>query len=135
MRKRQRTRMSKTQQSLQFPKIELTSHEPLQDYFIDDAGQWWSVARLVDAAKDLPVFDCPLVALELNWAIWKDCDIIEIANHCKRVIEADLEQPIILDWTGGIADGRHRVIRALIEGRTTIKAKRLMTRLEPCRRT
>jgi hypothetical protein len=47
-------------------------------------------------------------------------------------MDADLNVPILIDWTGGIADGRHRVIRALIEGKATVKARRLIERPAPC---
>ena len=42
-----------------------------------------------------------------------------------------VEGPIILDWNGCVADGRHRIIKAIVAGKTTIKAKRLTWRMEP----
>lgn len=114
------------------PVVPINKHNPMLDYFHDGCGNYWGVARLHALAADLPVFDCPLAVLELNGRIWTDNNMIELANHCKRVMEADLQTPILIDWTGGIADGRHRVIKALIEGRATVKAKRLLTRPEPC---
>lgn len=92
----------------------------------------WAVPRLIEIAKDLPVFDCPLAALNLSYALWTDQTMLEIANHVARVMKADLRFPIILDWEGQIADGRHRIIKALAEGRSTIKAVRLTYRPEPC---
>lgn len=115
------------------PEVKIDKHDPLQDWYGDIDGPRWSVARLVDAAKDLPVFDCPLASIDLSRCIWDGCCIQELAEHCKRVFDADLDRPILFDWYGNIADGRHRVIKALIEGRRTIKAKRLMVRPIPCR--
>lgn len=57
-----------------------------------------------------------------------------LAWHVRRVKDADLDKPILLDWEGGIADGRHRVIKALVLGKRTIKARRMMWKPEPCRR-
>lgn len=116
-----------------FPKIEINKHAPLQDYYCDGYGNEYSVARIIDEAKDLEAFDCPLASLDLSYRIWRDSDIIEMAEHVKRVNESGLDNPIILDWSGAIADGRHRVIKALVEGKSTIKAVRLKERIHPCR--
>lgn len=115
-----------------YPVVPLNVNDPMLDYFTDGNGNYWGVARLQQLAKDLPVFDCPLAVLELNGRIWADNNIIQLAAHCKRVMDADINVPILMDWTGGIADGRHRVIRALVEGKTTIKARRLIARPDPC---
>ena len=42
----------------------------------------------------------------------------------KRVLNTDLNYPIILNEEGFIMDGWHRVTKALLEGRETIKAVR-----------
>lgn len=116
------------------PKVEFNRVDPLQDYYSDGKGNLYSVARLVDDTKHLPVFDCPLAALDLSGAIWEGCNMHGLAWHVRRVKDADLDKPILLDWEGGIADGRHRVIKALVLGKRTIKARRMMWKPEPCRR-
>lgn len=115
------------------PKLEFRGIDPLQDYFCDGKGGHYSVAKLHDKTKDLPVFDCPLAALDLSAEIWEGCDMFELAFHVKRVNEADLNMPILLDWQGSIADGRHRVIKAIVEGKRTIKARRMTWKPAPCR--
>ena len=115
------------------PKVTFRKHDPLQDYYCDGAGGWYSVAKLLDDTKDLPVFDCPLAALELSHVIWRDADMLMLASHVRRVMDADLDVPILLDWTGSIADGRHRVLKALAKGERTIKARRMTWRTEPCK--
>ena len=45
--------------------------------------------------------------------------------QCKRVQDCSLNYPIILDDCGQIADGYHRLCKAILEGRETIKAIRL----------
>lgn len=57
-----------------------------------------------------------------------------LAFHVRRCMRADLEQPILLDWNGAIADGRHRVIAAIAKGKTTIKARRMHWKPDPCRK-
>jgi hypothetical protein len=42
----------------------------------------------------------------------------------KRVQDTSLDYPIIMDRDGFIMDGWHRVVKALVEGRETIKAVR-----------
>lgn len=44
------------------PKVKFRENEPLQDYYHDGKGGWYSVARLLDDAKELPIFDMPLAA-------------------------------------------------------------------------
>jgi hypothetical protein len=116
--------------------VKFRESDPLQDYYIltsSDKTEYWSVARLIDAAKDLEPFDIPLAGIDLDSEIWKGCNIYALAYHVKRVNDADLSKPIILDWNGVIADGRHRLIKALVQGKRTIKAVRITWELTPCR--
>ncbi|PWB21321.1 hypothetical protein [Comamonas sp. JNW] len=116
------------------PKVNFRKHDPLQDYYCDGQGGWYSVAKLLDDAKELPVFDCPLAALELSHVIWQGADMFALAVHVRRAMDADLEVPILLDWNGSIADGRHRVLKALARGKRTIKARRMTWKPDPCKR-
>lgn len=43
-----------------------------------------------------------------------------------------LEKPIILDEDGGLMDGRHRLMKAMLIGAETIKAVRFDENPEPC---
>lgn len=95
------------------------------------AGCTWSVTKLIEATKGLEVFKIPLAGLDLNVNVWGNVDSVhEFARHVKRVEETDLQYPIILDDMGFCADGWHRVVKALIEGRETIDAVRL-TKMPP----
>ena len=51
----------------------------------------------------------------------------------KRVNQCSLEYPIILDEVGQIADGYHRLCKAILEGKETIKAIRLLEMPAPDR--
>lgn len=115
------------------PKVSFRKADPLQDYYCDGTNNSWSVAKLQDDAKDLPVFEVPLAALDLSHVIWQGYDMVALAFHCKRVNDADLDCPILLDWNGAIADGRHRVLKAIVLGKRTIKARRMTWRPTPCR--
>lgn len=116
------------------PKVAFREAEPLQDYYCDGAGGWYSVAKLLDDTKHLPVFDLPLAGLDLTPQIWRDADMLKLACHVKRCMDANLDCPILLDWSGAIADGRHRVLKAIAMGKRTIKARRMTWKPDPCRR-
>lgn len=115
------------------PKVTFRDADPLQDYYSDREGNYYSVAKLIDDTRKLKPFDVALASLDLSSVIWDGCNIFDLAFHCKKVIDADLKKPIILDWNGCIADGRHRVIKAIIEGKRTIKAVRMTWKPDPCR--
>ncbi|WP_334109267.1 hypothetical protein [Methylobacillus sp.] len=114
------------------PRIAFRDADPLQDYYQDRNGDSYSVAKLIDDARHLKPFDMPIAGLRLSDVIWQGFNIYDLAFHCLRVNAADLDKPIILDWLGDIADGRHRVIRAIMEGKRHIKAVRMTWKPTPC---
>ncbi len=67
--------------------------------------------------------DVPLSHLSLYYT-YEKITLREMVMHMKAVQSADLEKPIILDEDGELMDGRHRLMRAMLEGRPTIKAVR-----------
>lgn len=89
----------------------------------------WKATTLqeyVDKLKLVP-FKFPLACIDLtdeqSWM--KDADLSEICFQFKRVMKTDLKYPIILDNTGQIADGYHRIIKALCQGKKYVMAYRL----------
>ena len=116
---------------MSFPKLNFGNADPLQEYYNDGRGSYYSVARLVDEASKLEPFDMPIAGIDLDYHVWKDYNMFELAFHVQRVMDADLSKPIILDWNGSVADGRHRIIKAIVEGETTIKAVRLLAKMTP----
>lgn len=114
------------------PRLEFARIKPLQDYYDDGDGNHYSVAKLLDDTKNLPVFDCPIAAINLQSQPWDGSDMFHLAWHTKKVLKADLSVPILLDWTGAIADGRHRVIKAIALGKRTIPARRMTWKPSPC---
>lgn len=113
------------------PKVKFRDIDPLQDHYQDGDGNRYSVARLVDDAKSLPVFDVPLAALDLSGCPWDGDNLYHLGFHVKKCMRADLSHPILLDWHGRIADGRHRVLKAIATGKRTIKARRMTWKPEP----
>ena len=94
----------------------------------------WSASNLVQWCKEkkYPVFDLPLAGIDLSYIPWSNLTSVKtVASHFKRVQLANLEYPVILDDCGYIADGWHRIVKALIEGKRTIKAIRIQDMPEP----
>ncbi|MDH3530314.1 MAG: hypothetical protein OEQ28_12180, partial [Acidobacteriota bacterium] len=63
---------------------------------------------------------------ELDIDCWfgpeKSPTLREVTGHTTRIMNADLEIPVILNDDGSLMDGGHRLCRALLEGRKYIKA-------------
>ena len=57
--------------------------------------------------------------------MFKSCtNARDIATHYLRIRDVDTSNPIVLDESGFIMDGWHRVMRAIVDGKSTIKAVR-----------
>ena len=91
-------------------------------------GKVWSAAKLIQFCKekDYPIFDLPLAGVNLARMPFAVDNLDNFIYQFQRVNDCDLEHPIILDHYGGIADGNHRICKAILEGRTTIKAIRMV---------
>lgn len=107
--------------------IEINNTALANGRYTDDDNAVYSVTRLIEHAKDLPVFEIPLAGIHIGVKVFAESRTPRaIAEHVKRVNETSLDHPILLDPDGFIMDGWHRVIKALIEGNETIKAKRFI---------
>jgi hypothetical protein len=84
----------------------------------------WDVGRLVALSRALPVKQVPLSNIwELDTLYWgESLTVRQVAEHMALVNEVDPTFPIILGSDGRVMDGMHRVVRAVIEGRTTLDA-------------
>ena len=87
----------------------------------------WYATTLMRAVKEqkLEPFDYPLAAANLSILGFKVENNDDFCWHVKRVLNADYSKPIIIDDHGEIADGYHRIIHAIIDGKAIIKAYRL----------
>ena len=91
----------------------------------------WSVARLIALSDDLQVMDIPLA--HMNMSEYYDVSLRQMVGHVVAVNNADLDHPILLDEDGNIMDGRHRLMKAILIGAETIKAKRFLVNPSPCK--
>lgn len=93
----------------------------------------WSVPRLFELSRELPVMDVPLNHMHVYY-VYDKLTLRELVMHMRAALDSDLDYPIILDEDGEIMDGRHRLIKAIFEGRETIKVVRFEINPSPCRR-
>lgn len=84
----------------------------------------YKVTDLVEASKDLEVFELKVADIFTNYAAPCENTLTDFIAHCKQTKEADLSFPIILSPCNFILDGKHRVAKSIIEGKETIKAVR-----------
>lgn len=88
----------------------------------------WDVDRLIELSRNLPVVDVEISSIaEVDSVYWFDGHaerptVRRVVDHFHLVQEVDPSYPIILGHDGRVMDEMHRVARALLENRTTIRA-------------
>ena len=87
-------------------------------------GIRYQVSELIEASKDLEVFEVKTADIFLNYESPCANNLVSFIEHCKRTDAADLKHAIILSPCNYILDGKHRVAKALIKGNKTVKAVR-----------
>ena len=112
----------------------------IEDFTFEESGyqrgdNYWKASTLYEYVKKkkLKPFKIPLAALNLS-IVYKQFDNYNLDNiiyHVKRVNNCHIEIPIILDDLGQIADGVHRVIKAISTDREYIIGYRLLDMPEP----
>lgn len=93
----------------------------------------WESSTLFQAAKGLEPYDLQLSALDLSAQFASSNTVALFLYQMKRVQESDLSYPIIQAPDGWIMDGLHRIVKAILQGESTIKAVRLPVLPEPDR--
>ena len=95
----------------------------------------WSVARLAKLAEqqNLTILTIPLTHLNVYY-LYKDITLREMVGHIRQVLDSttDHSYPIILDEDGELMDGRHRIMRAILDNQETIQAVRFDKNPSPC---
>jgi len=97
----------------------------------------WNVKRLVEFSNGIPIREIdPTAIAELHENHWyfHDSSIpspTSIIEHSRLINECDLTCPIILDSSGRVMDGMHRVCKAVLIGQTTFPARQFVTDPEP----
>lgn len=91
-------------------------------------GFWWT-DELWKHAASLTPYEVELSGIpDFDANCWfsdeKPPTVRAVAEHTRRINDADLRYPIILNAAGELMDGGHRVAKAWLEGRTHILAVR-----------
>lgn len=102
---------------------------PKEDYSEETyarGNRRWLTAKLIAASKGIPETDLHINSIDTGMRPWEDSigSIYDFLSHVQRVNNTDLKHPVLLDNEGGIINGWHRVCKAWLEGKETIKAKR-----------
>lgn len=97
---------------------------------------YWRTQRLWALAAGLPVKQVPLSDIpEFDLDCWfqgrHTPSIREVAGHARRIFNAELSYPVILNAEGQLMDGAHRLAKAWLEGATHIAAVRFIETPEP----
>jgi hypothetical protein len=88
----------------------------------------WDVDRLIQLSQNFKVHEIPVASItEIDSPYWFNDErdkptVRNMVDHFRLVQEVDMSYPIILNVDGRVMDGMHRVARALLAGKSTIKA-------------
>lgn len=95
--------------------------------------KYWMATTLLKACRDqeLEVFDYPLACYDMNNKYFQLDNMDDFVWQMKRCMNADYSKPIILDDLGQVADGNHRICKAILDGKRSIPAYRLKSMPEP----
>lgn len=108
------------------PKVPISQMNFGQSEFVRGSNVWRAETLYLFAkAKGYKARDLPLWAVDLTGKPFLANNLSQFIFQCRRVQDCSLEYPIILDDFGQIADGYHRLCKAILAGHETIKAIRL----------
>jgi hypothetical protein len=95
---------------------------------------WWTEA-LWAASEGLPVVQVPIADIrefdEDCWFHGRAPTCREVAEHARRIEQADLSHPVIIASDGHLMDGGHRVAKAWLDGRLAVDVVRFDVDPEP----
>jgi hypothetical protein len=103
--------------------------------FLDDDAEgknvlYWKASTLWKLSETMEIEHVPLDSFDWtnenfqcgnlsNPPLWRD-----IGDHAKRIMNADLQYPIVINSKGHVMDGMHRILKAYVFGLPTVKAVR-----------
>lgn len=92
--------------------------------YITIQGRQYNVYAACQLSSDLPIVELRIDQMYLAYVSPCKDTFSSFVSHCRAVNDADLSYPILLTATGAILDGKHRLAKAILEGRETIAARR-----------
>lgn len=104
-------------------------------HWVSLGGRAWHIETVWHAARGLPVEEVPVACIrEVDEDCWFNggpATVRAVVDHARRIIDADLAQPVILASDGQVLDGMHRIAKAALDGRVAVLAQRLPVDPEP----
>ena len=96
----------------------------------------WHTERLWKLSASFVPFEVEIDSFkELDSDCWfgkgTEPTLRKVVGHCRRINEATLDHPVILNADGSLMDGGHRICKALLDGRKTVMAVQFETMPEP----
>ena len=108
---------------------------PFEESGYISGDDYYSARSLYDQAKKEKARKYKLKIRDIDFSdmVWRteQVRIGDYAYHARRALNADLEIPIIVGPMGGIMDGYHRVLGALLDGREFVWVMRLKVLPKP----
>ena len=96
-------------------------------------GRRWMATTLLRACHEqgLEPFEYPLACYRLEDKCFQLNNMDDFIWQMRRTLDADYDIPIILDDYGQVADGNHRICHAILDGKRSILAYRLLYMPKP----
>lgn len=107
--------------------------------FVQDGKRFvWDVRRLWRLSESFAVFEFEIsdfsgMDLDMWYCGVNVPTVRSVYQHCLRINAADLSYPIMLDPSGIVLDGVHRLLKAKTIGRASLPAVRFDVMPEPDR--
>jgi hypothetical protein len=105
-------------------------------YPVPGGRAYWWTEKLWAASAGLPAKRVPIAEIaEFEMDCWfqgrhaPSCRAV--AEHIRRIVDADLAWPVILAADGHLMDGAHRIAKAWLEGLADVAAVRFETDPQP----
>lgn len=95
-----------------------------EDQSIKVSGKEYNIHAAVTLARDIEVKELLIEDMYIGYRSPCGESLRSFLEHVRLVEVADLSYPILLNEDGFIIDGRHRLSKAILTGRKTIKSKR-----------
>ena len=94
---------------------------------IDNKEYVWQIPTLIQYCKEqnYKSFQLPLIGIYTGVNVWKLDSVKSTIETVNRINNANFDHPILLDDTGFICDGWHRVVKAITLGHDYIEAIRI----------
>lgn len=94
---------------------------------------WWYIPTLLKFMETNHVLemDLDLASVDLGVMPWRCKSMLQFIQHSIDVESVDFKYPVILSPGGWVMNGWHRVVKAILMGKQTIKAVRMLELPKP----